>query len=301
MDTIKLSAQGVVPFMHLISGDVAEEIEAAKAANPGSRAIGDGFHVYGLYDEEEMIPIGALAAQEAGYSFVIRSLYIEPNFRRNGGAGLLLTKLYADALNTDDVVEVELTAAKDSRIQMEVAEYLSRSGFDTEDADEKYYRTTLNEIIKAGVLNKAPETGAIPLNQVEDRLLKRFGNEAAEKENTFVVLPILKDDYDIDVSMAVVNGNEIVDLLLVIHDERGLILQYAYAKEAGRGIIAAFAAAVRTACDKYGEDTSVRIPTVNEAAAKLVEKIAPTATVSKFVRCYFSLLHLCESLYGRKD
>ena len=297
MDTIKLSAQGVVPFMHLISGDVAEEIEAVKAANPGSRAIGDGFHVYGLYDEEEMIPIGALAAQEAGYSFVIRSLYVEPNFRRNGGAGLLLGDLLCDALRTEDVVEVEMIAAKDSEIQMEVVKYLENHGFETTEADERYYRTTVKEIIETGVLAKAPKKGAIPLNQVEDGLLKRFGNEAATKENAFVVLPILKEDYDSEMSMAVIGNDEIIDLLLIVHDEEGLILQYAYAKEAGRGIIAAFAASLRNAREKYGEDTTVRIPTVNEAAAKLVEKIAPTAEVSEYVRCCYSLLALGRVFY----
>lgn len=300
MDTIKLSAQGVVPFMHLISGDVAEEIEAAKEVHPGNGAIGDGFHVYGLFDEEEMIPIGALAIQKAGYTLIIRSLYVEPAFREKGGAEMLVNAVRAEALRNADILEIEFVAAGNSNEQMEVARYLAGIGFDMEESDEKYFRATIGEIDEAGVIKNVPTSGVIPLRDVEDRLIRSFGNDSATKDNTFVQLPIVKDDYDTDISMAVIRNNEIFDLVLVARDEEGLILQYVYAKESGRSIIAALSAAVGVAREKLGEQAVVRIPTVKEAGSRLVEKIIPKARVSDYVKCTYQMMPVYETVYGKR-
>ncbi len=298
METIKLNAQGVSSFLNLISSDVAKEIETAKEKNPDQVGIGDGFSVYGLYDEQMLIPLGALAVQESGYSVMIRSLYIVPEARERGGANMLLAALVSDCLIAEDITEIELIAAKDSDIQMETVSYLKRWGFESEDAVEKYYRTTVGDILTSGVLDKAPITGVLALKEVDDRILKRFGNDAANIDIAYVELPIVKEDYDTDVSTVSVGNDELYALVLVVHDEKGLIVQYVYAKEPGRNVVSTLKAAVCAARDKYGDDTPVRIPTVNEAGSRLAEKIAPSAKVSSFIRCFYPLLPVYERIFG---
>ena len=80
MEVAKLNSKGVMPFMHLIEQGVALEIENLVGSHPNNPLIGDGFNVYGLYDEEELIAQGALVAEELGLPYC----YVRPKPKDHG-------------------------------------------------------------------------------------------------------------------------------------------------------------------------------------------------------------------------
>ena len=299
MEVAKLNSKGVMPFMNLIEQGVALEIENLVGSHPNNPLIGDGFNVYGLYDEEELIAQGALVVQIAGYNVMIRSLFVAPEYRNNGGATMLMDTLVNDAFETDDIAEIELLAGYSNEGEMMVVDFLRSRGFQIEDAEERYYSATVSQIIESGVLPKfAGRGGAQSLFFTTDAALKGLGTEMAKMSSVFVPLPIQRTNYEQDVSMVIEKDGRITDIVLVEKDDDDLILSYALATGTGTVIMSAFAAAMKVAKEKYGEDVVIKIPTVNEISSALVRKIIPNARCTEYVRCYMSMLPLYESMYG---
>ena len=299
MEVAKLNSKGVMPFMNLIEQGVAHEIESLVGSHPDNPLIGDGFNVYGLYDEEERIAQGALVVQTAGYSVMIRSLFVVPEYRNLGGATMLMDTLVSDVFETDDIAEIELLAGYTSEGEMMVVDFLRNRGFETEEAEERYYSTTVAQIVESGVLPKfAGRGGAQSLFFTTDAALKGLGTEMAKMSSVFVPLPIDRTNYEQDVSMVIEKDGRITDIVLIEKDDDDLILSYALATGTGTGIMSAFAAAMKVAGEKYGEDVVIRIPTVNEISSALVKKIIPGARCTEYVRCYMSMLPLYERMYG---
>ena len=299
MKVAKLNSKGIMPFMHLIEQGVAKEIESLVGAHPDNPLIGDGFNVYGLYDEEEMIAQGALVVQIAGYNLMIRSLFVDPEYRGIGGATKLMDTVINDAFETDDIAEIELLAGCSNEGEMMVAGFLRSRGFQNEDAEERYYSATVSQIIESGVLPKfIGRGGAQPLFFTTDAALKGLGTEMAQMSAVFVPLPIVRTDYEQDVSMLIEKDGRITDIVLIEKEDDDLILSYALATGSGTGIMSALAASMKVAAEKYGEDVTIRIPTVNELSSALVKKIIPGASCTEYVRCYMSMLPLYEKIYG---
>ena len=299
MKVAKLNSKGIMPFMHLIEQGVAKEIESLVGAHPDNPLIGDGFNVYGLYDEEEMIAQGALVVQIAGYNLMIRSPFVDPEYRGIGGATKLMDTVINDAFETDDIAEIELLAGCSNEGEMMVAGFLRSRGFQNEDAEERYYSATVSQIIESGVLPKfIGRGGAQPLFFTTDAALKGLGTEMAQMSAVFVPLPIVRTDYEQDVSMLIEKDGRITDIVLIEKEDDDLILSYALATGSGTGIMSALAASMKVAAEKYGEDVTIRIPTVNELSSALVKKIIPGASCTEYVRCYMSMLPLYEKIYG---
>ncbi|MCR5520533.1 MAG: GNAT family N-acetyltransferase [Lachnospiraceae bacterium] len=299
MKVAKLNSKGIMPFMHLIEQGVAKEIESLVGSHPDNPLIGDGFNVYGLYDEDEMIAQGALVVQIAGYNLMIRSLFVDPEYRGIGGATKLMDTVINDAFETDDIAEIELLAGCSNEGEMMVAGFLKSRGFQNEDAEERYYSTTVSQIIESGVLPKfIGRGGAQPLFFTTDAALKGLGTEMAQMSAVFVPLPIVRTDYEQDVSMLIEKDGRITDIVLIEKEDDDLILSYALATGSGTGIMSALAASMKVAAEKYGEDVTIRIPTVNELSSALVKKIIPGANCTEYVRCYMSMLPLYERIYG---
>ncbi|MBR5419905.1 MAG: hypothetical protein IK115_02015 [Lachnospiraceae bacterium] len=294
----KLNAQGVRAFMHLIPEDVAKEIGQSISRHPDEAGIGDEFAVYGAYNEELELPRGAMVLQRSGDSLILRSLFVEADSREMGAAGLMLQEVLRDALYADDIEGIEYLAAEDSPEQMEVAEFLARRGFARDEAEEKYFITSLSDILAAGRLSKAPEGGAEALKEVSPAALRSLSNELSGKETTFVPLPINKEDYEEELSMVTMKDGAIRDLVLLEKDEEGLVLSYALSRGNGLGVMTALAAALRRAEKKYGADCALRIPTVTLSGEHLVEKIVPGASCKSFVHCHYSLLPLYKAAFG---
>ncbi len=300
MDVVKLNAKGIPPFMHLIEAETGGILENLTHGNPDSFMIGNGFMVYGLYNPNLKKAQGALVAQVAGTSVVIRSLFVDPFYSGFGGGTMLIEELTSDVFYMDNISEIEFLASSKDPSQMEVAGFLKSRGFESEVAEEAYYRVRLSEIINAGVLSKASDRATHPLKEASDSALRRLGNELVEGGDAFISLPIKKQDYDEDVSMVIEKDGAISDIVLVSHDDSGLILSYAYSKGSGMGIISALSAAVNRAVEKFGAETLLRIPTVTDVSKKIVDKIIPGARSEGYIRCYYSMLPLYENIYGRE-
>ena len=300
MDVVKLSAKGIPPFMHLIEAETARKLEDLIHSNPESPVLGNGFMVFGLYNPDLKKAQGALVAQLAGTSVIIRSLFVDPFYSGFGGGTMLLEELTSTVFYIDDISEIEFLASSKDSSQMEVAGFLQSRGFESEVAEEAYYKVSLSQVVEHGVLSKASEHGALPLKDVTDVALRRLGNELAEGDDTFISLPIQKEDYDEDISMVIEKDDSISDIVLVSHDDSGLTLSYAYSNGSGMGIIAALSAAMNRAVEKYGAETLLRIPTVTDVSKKIVEKIIPGVQSEGYIRCYYSMLPMYENIYGRE-
>ncbi len=287
--------------MGLIAGNVADEIRAAIGA--GDRAfIGDGFVVYGLYDEEQNAALGALAVQLAGSVVVVRSVYVAPEYRSFGGAKMLVQELISDCFMVDGIEEIEFLANPDNEYQREAADFLCYNGFKKEDATDACFVSTLEKIAASGVLKKIPAKGVTALSEIDERLLNKLGVNLASSGNAFIDLPIDKSHYEQDLSMAVVKDDkDILDILLMEKEGSDLVLSFAYSEGSGVGILSAFAKSLDKALEKYPKETKIRIPTVTASGRKLAEKVVPDAKVIHYVRCFYPLLPLYELVYGREQ
>ncbi|MCR4721329.1 MAG: hypothetical protein K5655_06355 [Lachnospiraceae bacterium] len=303
MQVLNLSAKGVRPFLHLIDEGVAKEIDNSLKKNKGeSDLIGDGFYVYGAFQEEAGIPQGALAVQIDGYTVSIRSLFMKPEYRLFGGATMMLDTLTAEVLSSDDIIEIEFFADDSSSRDKEIGEFLKEKGFLSEKAPDKYYKTTLGAVRDGEVLSKyVGKGGTVSLGEVSDKALRVLGSELADNERSFIDLPIVKSDYDTDISTVTITRDKICDLVLVAKDEDGLVLEWVWAGNESGKVIKALAGAMNKAIEKYGPDTVLRIPTVNDVSSGLVEKIVEGAECFGFTRYYMPLLPVLEAMYKRKD
>ena len=300
METVRVGAQSVAAFSHLISPNVEDEIKKSINRHPDDPVIGDGFLIYGAYDEDLMIAMGALVIQVAGTVVMIRSLFVDPSVRKRGIAYMLVNELIYDVLGADDLEGIELLAMTESPEQMEVAEYLHNMGFVCEDAEESCYSTILSRILENGRLAKAPEKGAIPLKEVSEKALRSLGNKLDGDEDTFIPIPINREDYDQDVSMVVMKDDEVTDIVFIQKSRRGLIVSYVLSRGNGISVMTAIAAAMRAAAQKYRPDMPVKIPVVTPEGKKLVEQIVSDAYENRYIRCYYSMLPLYRSVYGEE-
>jgi len=233
----------------------------------------------GLLDDETACGI-LTGFLESPSTFRINGLYVAPDFRRRGGAALLLQSL-GDILEPErEVTDVVATYAETAPDIAYLTPLFESAEFAEEEGDFVLYGISLEEACKSAFFNASEDTPGsklLPFSSIPDLSIRQLDHLFREKNLPLLNKPLSKAPLDRDVSVGYYVGQGIPAFLLFVHHTPGVLnLAYAYT---GSGETAShlFPSLLRKACrlaaGKYPPDTLLTIEAVSSLSASLVERI----------------------------
>ena len=251
-------------YSGLFLPQVAEEIENSE-------------ETLSLILQSGRIAVGALAGKLEEDSFVITSLYVAENYRREGGATLLFETL-------KDAVSPLVRNIKIHYLEQEedgLEDYLDVCGFEEEITDTRFYRIFLEEIEEMPLFQKAyqPSQHICSLSEIKETDLEWL-NHIAEKQNS--LLPpggFLNAAIDKKLSIIYQKENEITGYLLFDKKEgRELMLSALWADPKNPAVAVILLREAKKKIEERGKEvSSVLTETVNEKSEALLKKLLPAA------------------------
>ena len=225
----------------------------------------------GLTDDD--VPVGAVAGMLRNERvFEVRSLYVDPDHRRMGGATMLLESLkrlldLRDALAVISYVEVEkgsITAFMESR------ECILENGL------ERIYRGTVDSFFGSGLFNRGFKSKEIrSFSQLNNEALEKIKNRIPKLINESGISMMSDCKIDADMSFAAANKDGLVGILLTGHhkdfpDEPIVIISESAVSKVVGGLLNAF---FNACSETMGEDTYVRFPVATDRFDQMMDRI----------------------------
>lgn len=233
----------------------------------------------GLVDEETAC--GAVAGYIDGNAFQVASLFVAPQFRRKGGATLLLDTMKKLLLDINGVytMRIEYTISRDDHLTLRP--FLDKYGFLEETEDTGIYGVTLEQVKKTPFFAQSDAhqaNKATPFSQIPPIYIKMLDRSISSTGIRPYGDPLDRANYDAEISMGAVSNNKIEAFVLFDHSFDGkLTLAYAYSEAGGVSgpatLISLLRSAFSVAVRKYPPDTQIIINAANPTSAALLKKI----------------------------
>lgn len=240
---------------------------------------------------EGRLAVGAAAGYLVGQMFQVTSLYVAPDYRRQGGGRRLLEGLQQLTRGQADGLEIRFTADKEE--QQALLPFLERMGFTRQDNHgETLFRTTLGEIAQVPFFAKGGAGHATPFSKLGESQLLDVEHVAAAVDAPVPVGGLRSKKVDRDISMAVLSDGAVQ--AYVVGDtvwSGGLRLSALWSRSKDAGVLPGLLrAALKRAVEKYPPETALIVQTVNQSSAALLAGLLPGAApishtyVYRFVR-----------------
>lgn len=231
------------------------------------------------------VACGALAGGPYENVFTILSLFVAPDYRRKGGAALLLQTLEDLTLRIDELYEIRAAFSVISEEHRLIEGFLKSSGFTFERENE-----SIKEI-RLGALKDIPffsvrsvETEVEKLSALPKSLLRELDRSMRAGDGAPLPVPLDHAEFEPDLSLCVLSGGHIDSFVLFDHSSCGLLtLAYAFSgTKRGTAVFSSMLkAAFHNAQEKYSDDTRIIIHTVTPLSEALVEKLAGGEQISR--------------------
>ncbi len=222
---------------------------------------------------------GALSGFLEGGNFEILSLFVSPEYRRQGGGSLLLSCLSSLAEGAAENITLSFASAETAHGELE--EFLKARGFREESRSElPLYRCTLGQVSQSDLLRdvKSPKSF---------RSFSECGAEAlrmAEKRALFMDYPLPEGGFsapglDMNLSVAYENQGEITAWTVLTREEDGSLTMAGAVNESGKPLIllGLFREALRRCVSALDPGTWIYFPITDDTAGELVRMILPEA------------------------
>ena len=256
-----------------------------------ARALAAGEPVTALGLTEKRLAVGAAAGYLSGRLFQIASLYVAPDYRRQGGGRLLVESLLRLTRGQADGLEIRFTATKEE--QQALPPFLERMGFvRQDDRGETIFQIRLEQIARVPFFAKGGAGRGTPFAQLGDSQLLDAEHAAAAVDAPMPTGGLRGQRVDRDVSMAAVADG--VVQAYVVGDtgwSGGLRLSALWSRSKDASVLPGLLrAALTKAAEKYAPETRVILQTVNQSSAALLSGLLPEAEpvshtyVYRFVR-----------------
>ncbi len=251
-------------------------------------ALAAGEPVTALALTQGDLAVGALAGYLVERQFLIRSLYVAPDYRRCGGGWMLVDALAELLDGCADSMEISFTVTRpEHRILLP---FLEATGFRRETARYGGIRmTTLEQLTSAGFFSGGRETGT-PFSKLDERVLSRMGKQAMLELAPLPEGGLRSPGVERELSAAVVENGEVqAYVIFETAGEEGLHLSAVWSGSQDPMVLPALLrTSIRKAAQTYPPQTRLSVQTVNEASARLAQALAPQAEEMSYT--YISIL-----------
>lgn len=160
------------------------------------------------------VAIGALAGTVINNRFCIASLYVAPEYRRRGGAELLMKKLVRISEKKVNGLTLNFTTTLEEHYTL--VPFLEAVGFKKESENGKViYMTTVEQAAKVSLFTKEEKQIGIPFSELDDRILSSTTKIA---KCNYAQLPdggLTAETVDKDLSFATIKDNRL-DAYIVV-------------------------------------------------------------------------------------
>ena len=264
MEVRVLERENAKFYSGLFLPQVAEEIENSE-------------ETLSLILQSGRIAVGALAGKLEEDSFVITSLYVAENYRREGGATLLFETLKEAVSSLVTNIKIHYLEQEEDGLEA----YLDVCGFEEEITDTRFYRIFLEEIEGIPLFQKDYRSSEhiSSFSGLKERDLEWLSH-LAEKQNS--LLPpggFLNSAIDKNLSIIYQRENEIMGYLLFDEKEGSeLMLSALWADPKNPAVAVILLREAKKKMEETGKEvSSVLTEAVNERSEALLKKLLPTA------------------------
>lgn len=224
----------------------------------------------GLIHNNELY--GEIVVQLKGTEAVIRSLYIVPEHRREGGATVLVLEAsaYAGMNEMVDGFSVEFT--EDLTVDNGLKGFFEYCGFDlTENPDITTYRLTLEELMESLYLQEDNTTHSLKsyaqLSHEELRSLM-------EEDQFYMPMYVQENLIEPDVSFFLTENGSIQGCIVVVPEEDILSVVWMRITPANyKVLVSILRSAGKAALEKYESGKQIILPIISKEANQLVNKL----------------------------
>lgn len=262
MEIYALDSTNVEDFAPLLTPLAVEGIKAGKDTQ--------GFVV-----KEGSHHVGALAG---GFTdegiYEISSLFVLPDFRKQGVGELLLDTLYHVLEGIPAEVRVSFASVDEDDKALE--EFLDHEGFDEyRESDEQTYRVSLASLANTKLKEEKPKVVYPSFAEVPKKVFTAFEKEAGEKA-AFLPMPeggFLAKEVDSECSTAIVKDGKLKAYAVIEKlPEDALMLSSLYVSEEEKptSLLRLLRCTLGKLLETYEEDTEIYLPTSTEDSEEMI-------------------------------
>jgi hypothetical protein len=254
----------------------------------------------GLVDED--IACGAAAGYVEHFTFHIASLFVAPEYRRKGGATLMLDTLKRTLAEFEEIyyMRADYTISREDHLSLRP--FFEKSGFVEEEDDLAIYGITLEQVASVPFFRNSHEHASqrvTPFSRVPPIYIRMLDRSLSSSGLRPYEAPLDKGEFDADLSMGLVKNNRIEAFVLFDHSFDGqLTLAYAFTDPDNSAsptiLVSLLRAAFGAAIKKYPPDTRIVINAATSMSAALIKRIVdPEAGLQRL--SYTGILRLIDT------
>lgn len=282
MEVVLLDSENIEPFESFMGG-----------VNAAAVCFDNDTFGMGLLHNQEVY--GEVVIRINGTEAVIRSLYIVPEHRREGGATVLLLEAsaYAGMNETVDGFSVEFT--EDLIADNGLKAFFEYCGFDlTENTDVQTYSLTLKDLMESPYLKG---NSTVHGQKTYAQLSHDERHSLLEEPPFYMPMYVQGNLIEPDVSVFLTEKGALQGCIVVVPEDDALsVVWMRIAPTNYKELIVMLKNAGNAALEKYGPDKQVILPIISKEANLLVNKLFGNSLV-KIEKSYTGIMMFEEDGY----
>lgn len=249
-------------------------------------AIERGEPVTAIGIAQEDVACGALAGYVENGCFQLISLYVAPDYRRRGGARLMISQL-EELLEENDIWSVEISFTEAGQETETLTPFLASMGFAAEDdRGRNIYTFTLEEVTRAKALSRpAGKSLKIrPFSRLSEDMLRAAQKRAIALGSPLPERTLLSEQLDRELSHAFIKDGRVEAYAAVDDSCCGVLtLCGLWVGDPGPTVLySLLKTVIGRAAELYPPQTRIAVQAVNDQSLKLIRGLAPGARKVSF-------------------
>lgn len=248
-------------FRSLLLPEVAERME-------------DGEAISALAVTIHELAVGAIAGVVTGSRMEILSLYVAPEYRRQGVGTLLVETMLTLARESSYGVEISFTVTEEEhevlRLFLETLEFKKE-----EDYGEAIYLTTVGELSNKILKNNTKTNAGVSFFELGTHVLSSTTKQAIHLHEQIPEGGLEAKTVDRDLSVAIIKNEEVVAYIVIDHSwSDGLCLSAISTREIQpKEFMELFCTVIARMQLKYSSETKIILPLIKSESVSLFQAL----------------------------
>ena len=201
----------------------------------------------------------------------ICSIYVAHDFRRKGYGTEMLAYMANMLLRHETIMRITCAfyVREDDRDSETLRPFLDYLGFSTEDLESACFSCKIKDLLTNKTLSDIQPSACVPFGSLKTKERKLLYLEPASLKQL-----IDAGEIDPDVSFCHLSDDAITGCALFSHEDNTLTFEWGRTSPNNPALfIVLLREALHAAAEKYGPDTKIAIPAINERSIALAKKI----------------------------
>lgn len=242
----------------------------------------NGSPIFALGLCDNGIACGALAGGPMGNIFHLSSFFVAPEYRGRGGGALLMNTLISCMKSQNQLYEIKVDFTIFNNDHYLFEGFLKHLDFTFDNSDETIYSVSLSSLADKSFFSEpAPQSEAVAFSKLPSGCIRELDKTMRATSAAPLPVPLEKAELDMDLSVAIMDGNRIDSFIAFDHSFAGK-LTLAYAEvgvSGGASLSSMLREAYKNCVKKYSPETDIVVHTVHPSASALIHKLAANAKV----------------------